>query len=682
MAASARSDKKSNLSYFSSLPAVTPSVPSSSSEKFAAAAALPPFEILLQWLAYYHAQSGIWPAPPGPNEIPISQKNLTVNTEVASPPIKLEDVSRERNLAAAEQRDASFNSGSGSGSGSHSRSSYNYRGSIYYTVASEISHTSTSTTQGPISPGALLVLASILAWSQHPFFKDKCLTSRPWMSLPLSRWSRELKMRKASLALYLEELQKAGLVSYGTLNDNILEKSEAQLLYEERHKLALLTASNRSNSYSKGGTTRLAPGYVRIYRLAKPLPRALPTFDSQTAFFSVYNPDPNPNPNPDLDPIRGLSLGGPKIGTARHQDRTNLQEAAGADRQMFSEPHKKLTEAVPGRPEPLSLASSSSGVVPCTWSYLNHDFKTYKNHDLSMVQSGPGEACSVNQALALPQEPLNMATPVANEQDTPANGFENSQPGFSEALFQFLTTEAGFPGYARSDGRRTLDEREARKFAFSQTLTLERTKQIYNQVLSLWKAGKCNKNPIGFFHNRLNKDLHTSGSATGPGSPKIPILPVSDPSPVAPQGAAADILRSEVLLANPGPLSESSLDLDLSRLSPIEPVSTNTNQSDFTSDTDLLLIQEALGALKKNVVEALSARYRRPDLSIIGEDREWKVLRQAGAEEELQIMLEESASRFYYPSYLTASDRSLFKLAISQGLTSILGKKVNIQLLS
>lgn len=81
----------------------------------------------------------------------------------------------------------------------------------------------------------------------------------------------------------------------------------------------------------------------------------------------------------------------------------------------------------------------------------------------------------------------------------------NSQ---GQSIYRFISKEAHFEGYCRlSDGRETLDDWEALKFATSGRHTLEQVTARYFQVKEVWESQeKCN-NPLALLHWALTNDV-------------------------------------------------------------------------------------------------------------------------------------------------------------------------------
>lgn len=621
-----------NISYFSPVPAVT----SESSLNEGNHPALPPFEILLEWLDHYHTHSGSWPTPP-----------LSGKTQACSVNRKLRVVSGAKPPQEVSRESAHIYP---STSPSSNRL-YDYRSSVYYRAATDIA--ASNNAYSSISPGALLVLSSVLAWSHHSFFKDKCLATNFWMSLPLSRWSRELKMRKASLSAHLHELQEAGLISYGTIKDNILQEQEFQLLTDKREEFLHITSLNTGfSSYNK--PPRFLPGSIRIYRLSVTLPKPLPAFElaDQAAAnpFNIIHPG-------DTQTAAVTYTG------ADYQE--PQAETAGCP-----EPGKNLSGAVPGNQEPVNGALITEQ-APCTCNYLIHDIKTNKNHDMSGLKITKSNV----QSLQENPDPDAANLQINSELTTQSDSASISGNVFLDEIFTYLTVEALFPGFSRMDGRQTLDEREALKFASCPGFTLQKVRQIYSQVLSLWKAGKCNKNPIGFLHNRLTQHLSGINSLSGTGSPDTA-------DSITRTKKAFQTLSFPSKENQPQSRFHSSSPVNLLSDDPSESASgenvEDVSQEHFSANIDPLLVEKILPTLKQSVVNSLSERYRRAELGQLVEIRDWKI---SGCGEELQIYLAEPSGNFY-PYYFGEGDKALLKLVISQDLTPLIGKRVSIQLLN
>lgn len=619
---------------------------------------LPPFEILLEWLNHYHTLTGNWPTPSSGESTLGAVDNVKVNppTEVLRfPDQTVQEVSRESSFAR-------------SSSAGWPGSSYDYRGSIYYEVARQVAASfntlSSSVSSSPLSPGALLVLASIIAWSQHPFFKEKCLTATAgnWMSLPLSRWSRELKMRKASLSAHLLELQVAGFISCGTIKDNILANEELQLLLEQREAFLLLTSDHLEISSEierkKITNPRNSLGSTRIYRLRIAPSTPLPTFERSNQL-PVNNPDVNGASSSQPSTNSGVGLFTPE-----------------PVKNIKAEPAINLTEAVPTKPEPLK-AEIASGMAPCTCSYFIHD----KNTDNHVINHGTSQAKISNLSLSdIQREPLIFDQPVSPGSATQSNGasdfeIENSH---QDEIFTFLTVEAHFPGFSRSDGRQTLDEREARKFAFSPYLSLQKVKLIHSQVLSLWKAGKCTRNPIGFFHNRLSQRLSNLEALGGTGSRNrtltVPEIPSTQALPVLP-GVVSPAGSSPYQ----GTTSQANSVVEIIQEGEENETGPNEIESQSRNNITPDLLEDILPSLKQSVIGSLAGRYRHEELARFADTRDWKI---ASSGDEVQILLADEPTGRINPFYFGEADKALLQLVISQDLAYLVGQRVNIQLLT
>lgn len=160
---------------------------------------LPPFKVLLEWLTYYHAQTGAWPEPE-------EYKRLnTVNSnygQIEGKPILTMLPGKNKKVVTGNPE-----------FGPSSSFYYDYRSSTYYRTALELIETYTSAAR-PVSEVSILTLSSILAWCYYPDFlaRFKEQGDRVGMYLSLGQWSKELRMRKATLGFCLKELEDARLI--------------------------------------------------------------------------------------------------------------------------------------------------------------------------------------------------------------------------------------------------------------------------------------------------------------------------------------------------------------------------------------------------------------------------------------------------------------------------------------
>ncbi len=199
-------------------------------------ASLPPFPVLLQWLEYYHAQTGSWPEPGAYNN-PLTlhlNSNLDSTLHVEKPFLMLLPDKTKKETKNRSEEIIFTNA-----------TTYDFRASLYYRVALDLVEENHVLTTKPVSEEIVLTLTSLLAWCCYPYFTDE-YTDKGFgmgMYLPLKKWSKELRMRKATLSNCLKELEDAGLIEICVPN---------------------ISATK---------------AFKRFYRLAIPLHQVLPIFD-------------------------------------------------------------------------------------------------------------------------------------------------------------------------------------------------------------------------------------------------------------------------------------------------------------------------------------------------------------------------------------------------------------------
>lgn len=160
-----------------------------------------------------------------------------------------------------------------------------------------------------------------------------------------------------------------------------------------------------------------------------------------------------------------------------------------------AEPAWETTET-PGKPFPLQLCNNES-------KNENDEFEKNKLNEVT-------EPEPVNPATRLNQPAkLELGIRKLNIQ--------------SQSIYQFIIEEARFAGYCRAeDGRETLDEWEALKFAASGRYSLEQLKTRYAQVKEVWESRSGCHNPLALLHWTLTQDVDPrrgnlkTGSKTAP----------------------------------------------------------------------------------------------------------------------------------------------------------------------
>lgn len=154
----------------------------------------------------------------------------------------------------------------------------------------------------------------------------------------------------------------------------------------------------------------------------------------------------------------------------------------------------KQAEAEQGFPNPQNQNLYSSTTPPL----LNKIHDSYPN-PAPGAEGGPGaevQAPNLSEGMVAPLS--NSKGRVKTELDRLVSFLKPSQ----RAIFNFLSTEAGFEGFEPP----LMSGWEAHKFAINPLLTLELVKARYAQALEMWQQGKVRKNPIGLLYRALEKD--------------------------------------------------------------------------------------------------------------------------------------------------------------------------------
>ncbi len=523
--------------------------------------ALPPFDVLLQWLSYYHTRTGVWPSPEENKDKRPPVINYNPRRTEDKPLLKVLTNKPNKPGKAAAIPDFTY---------------FDYKSSIYYQVALEQIEKHVPAPEGKLlDETRVLTLASVLAWCHQPVFlagyKDKGYGLG--MYLPLDRWSKELKMRKATLGACLKDLEAAGMIKICTPD------------------------------FEKGNSVK------RFYRVTASLQNVLPTFEpGQT--------------------VNALACAG------------RTEEYKTGSRESLNKSREPVIESVPASGNDFEQ------------SPMNMDSQFHVNNNKNIKPK------------TIKHEHVSSLT-----------------PGTIDENFEFLSQKATFPGYSSPDGLVALDSREAFKFASNPALDLFTIKRIYHQVLWSWSAGKCTKNPIGFFHHSLTQYLK-KGSPNPPELLKRPVYSIpADPSPIGTTGKTGSRFRPSNSTSNKNRVGDPPVDRAASfDCEELPAAGENLNlvkhfdQEEQSAPLNIIKIQQTL---KERVIEALQDRFRQPELASKMACLTWVVCQD---NQNVQLRLESQERDFPGASTFSQSDFSLVKIASSQILKSLDNKAKNFEL--
>lgn len=550
---------------------------------------LPPFNVLLNWITYYHAQTGIWPEPDNGSiatKLKAAAATAATNCQIPENKPLLSIVPAKagiKKVAVAVDTEATLTL--------NGSTNYDFRSSLYYSAALVLLETI-----GPVqavkpwSEPSILTFASLLAWCHYPAFLTRYNEKGNGlgMYLPLGQWSKSLRMRKATLAASLKELEDAGLI-----------KTYYQTTGNELAAAAPPT-----------------PNLRRYYRLEVVLKQPLPIFDPTkigaasgvfTSQVKNYQPDAGEgDTNPEL-------------------------HVTGSEPQFILVPYL-------GTKESSRAVSMTHDVNNKTKNYKNIKQNSIKNHE---HEASAGVGVSVRVGVETLEEKL-----------------------------EFLSQKARFPGYISPEGLSALDSREALKFASNSALDLNSIQKIYHQVLSAWSTGKCNKNPLGFFHYTLTRYVKQKPSLSNKqlNSPtEFTCRPEPEPEPHFGTG-------KKVKVSSRFPSTTALAETEEAYLA--GQTATALNQE--TQPCELVDINKIQGKLKEQVVEALKDRFKQPVLASTLSQLNWVI---SLFNSKLEMRLEKQGSAFLAASTLGQGEFSLIKIAVSQALKVLVGRGYEIDIL-
>ncbi len=579
---------------------------------------LPPLPVLLNWLVFYHRQTGVWEDPfhlfqsqNYPNTALIAQAEYQAQTSSLFK--KVQPGKSQQRLPVLTKTPFQQSVFSPQSSKNENEIGDELQGQSareiglpdpnlqkFQEAAAELI---SSGRQPPVSLKAQKVLGSFIGWCHYPHFYNSRGREGLWMSLPLGSWAKQLKIRKSALSQALQELETAGWIE--------IERGPKKLIL---------------------GVPNL--GKSQIYRLKQ---------DSDWQL--------------NLPPFRTKEI------DQTEQTKQTEKPAKGSGSQPLYFVVPNIPELIEGKVsaqvqtpalfleldppiEPVLSVSRTSDLGEPVPSCINPLHEVKDNKRMKHEHGGRGEG--ENQPIGL---------------------FESSK---TRAKFEFLTREAFFPGFKRSDGRATLDEGEARKFAANQLLTLEAIKQVYFLVYNLKSEGKCTRNPIGFLHKLLTKHIEQIEEVNGLPTGTVPTfedkvkararskfnlkettgtlqLPVEDPLRYTDFPGSTP--NSPVMACFPAGLQTAGLQSDISLTA-------------FTPQ------------IKELTLSSLAERFQQPQLAKTLESLNWQF---ESAGNQIQLNLQLPNRRFSFPLYLDLSNLALLKLALSQTLYSCTERKWQIE---
>lgn len=574
---------------------------------------MPPFPVLLRWLEFYHTRTGHWPQPETLEEVapgsPAEKPLLTLLPTLAfsNPSSAGLSDSRDQNQTGPRKPRIKAEAGAGNEIAGIEKetakivnkkeeeplfklaAAYNLKTSVYYHIAFDLIQRQAALSatgllaQNLYNEETTLTLASFLAWCCLPAPENPAKPEndpvKMEMYLSLDRWSRLLKMRKATLGRCLKELSGAGLLE-------IVEANNPE--------------SDFSNIIKRGN---------RVYRLAVALPQPLPLFglfQNSTEDTSLYEQEPSEkNGEPSLKQFRALET----VGELEPQ------------------------------PEPTTMNHANN--------LKSKKIKTKKHEHEILAEGGTTD--------------------------------------FTGEKLRFLLETASFPGYASPEGLITLAEKEAQKFATDPRLDLANLKRIYSQVLTTWSAGKCTRNPLGLFHYSLTHHLKQAAAAT-PARPtnQLPVPPSVDPAGTSSLKKNKDSSRPQTTLHKYKRVgSYGNVNSDPPQASPYSEQAHRSeeirNPAFIDSKTEPITgldFEEIKAGLQKHVTEALNNRFRQPGLASSLGQLDWVL---SIVENKVRLELQNAGSHFLAASRLGQAELSLIKIALSQGLRTLTGKSLEIE---
>ena len=510
---------------------------------------LPPFPLLLEWLKYYHAQTGSWPEPEANNNLLTvhHNSNLASTLHAEKPFLTLLPHKTKNRSAAIIFANAS---------------TYDFKVSLYYRVALDLVEENHISTTGPVREEIVLTLASLLAWCCYPSFtaeyKDKGFGMG--MYLPLGQWSKELRMRKATLGNCLKELEEAGLIEICV------------------------------------PTTNATKAVKRFYRLAVPIHQLLPIFDPNETTGATI-----------AETTQGESL------------------------QSYNDPEPLISQ-----PEP-DMEFPSAGTEPMI---MPSQINNYKHIKSKTIEHEHG-------ALA----------------DT----------GTTEEKLEFLSQVACFPGYTSPDGLIALDSREALKFASNSALDLFTLRKIYHQVLSAWSIGKCTRNPIGFFHYALTRQLKQKPSSF---SNRIEISERMRFKAEPYTGTYKEVGSRFRPVSTPINTSNLTYQISAEELAGSQEEQSLQNNSDNAKQLLTLNLEKIQQVLQERVVEALKDRFKQPELAETLTRFKWEICLSGS---KLRLQLEGQMADYLA---LGQGELALLKIVVSQVLKRLYDGFFDVEILA
>ncbi len=525
---------------------------------------LPPFPVLLQWLHFYHNQTGEWEEPPLSadqaslelerqpeikNEFPpflnlFSKNNNPVKSEkegegeakeektaIENPVVSELKIVNRKKARAGSRLAIQLTTGGSTGK-------FDYFRSAYYEVARmAIERYSVRELAPATARGCGLVLALLLAWCHHPLYRGRQgrtgHTGR-WMTLPLNRCAVETGMRVATFQLYLTELQACGLIRLTRLDDRqVFSLNDFEGLRQDVKDMLAAASQAGDNALATGWTNRSIQTRNTAYLLNFPL--------DELPALGVFNPGSMLQPQKsDRTGIAQLKPEFIEPGKIEAEVKSpNPSASTRATEVVSSTPTPTPTPVLPLTfPQTAQTARTDQEVLPASYPALA------ALHDNTCIISSSSSLTQIDNI----KKESNHDSADYKKPNNNNNKNKHEHDPVTRAKLNFLVQEARFEGLARLDGLLTLDPREALKFAQDKKLTLETIRTIYTSINRLWlsRSGPQKvSNPIGLFHWALTHwTVYTNqagaGAGAGSGKPgngsKVVVVvdgtskPVSSPS--------------------------------------------------------------------------------------------------------------------------------------------------------
>jgi hypothetical protein len=182
---------------------------------------LPPFDVMMSWLSYYHEQTGEWCSPPAVKN-DAAEALPEAATLIPFPPRTIRNDKRTsepvtKNIETVKNTTTS--------------TGFNYVNSIYVARAGEyIEKFAAQSLDTLLAFDCQRTLGLILAWCNFPLFQNSGGRNGRWMTLATATAARELNMRVVTFTACIEELQWAGLITAQSAGSGIISRAELEQL--------------------------------------------------------------------------------------------------------------------------------------------------------------------------------------------------------------------------------------------------------------------------------------------------------------------------------------------------------------------------------------------------------------------------------------------------------------------